>query len=219
MNIKTDDELQQDVISQLEFEPSLNAARIGVEVDRGVVTLTGKVDNYFEKVNAERAAQRVAGVTALAVEIEVAIPGPLRRTDADIARNAASVLQWMTNLPKDSVKVIVDNGIITLSGDLAWQHQKLAAGDAVRFLSGVIAVNNMIALKSEASSGDVKAHLEAALKRQAGIDAQAISVKVSGSEVTLSGKVHSWAERNLIAHSAWATAGVRSVIDHTTLQY
>jgi osmotically-inducible protein OsmY len=219
MKIKTDSELQQDVLAQLKFEPSLNAARIGVEVDRGIVTLAGKVDSYFEKINAERAAQRVAGVTAVAVEIEVAIPGPYHRTDADIARTAASVLQWMTNFPKDAVKVIVDNGIITLSGDLAWQHQKLAAGDAVRYLSGVIAVNNMITLKPAATTADVKSEIEAALRRQAGVDAENISVKVSGSEVTISGSVHSWAERNLVAHSAWGTAGVRNVVDHTTLQY
>jgi osmotically-inducible protein OsmY len=219
MKMKTDSELQQDVLAQLKFDPSINAAHIGVEVDGGVVTLAGKVDSYFEKVNAERAAQRVSGVSALAIEIDVAIPGPYQRTDADIARNAASVLQWMTNLPKDSVKVMVDNGIVTLSGELSWQHQRLAAADAVRFLGGVVGVNNSIAIKPAVSTGAVKTEIEAALKRQANVDAGRISVKVSGSEVTLSGTVHSWAERNLVAHSAWGTPGVRNVVDQTTLSY
>jgi len=217
MRIKTDSELQDDVIAQLKFEPSINATGIGVEVDAGVVTLVGKVASYSEKVMAERTAQRVSGVTALAVEIEVELTGPNQRTDADIARTAASVLQWMTNLPKDAVKVMVENGGVTLTGELPWQYQKIAASDAVRYLAGVRSVYNNIAIKPTTSSAVVKNQIENALKRQSNIDAQQISVTVSGSEVTLSGVVHSWAERNLVTHSAWATPGVRNVVDETTL--
>jgi osmotically-inducible protein OsmY len=217
MKIKTDSELQDDVIAQLKFEPSINATAIGVEVSRGVVTLVGKVGSYSEKVLAEHAAQRVSGVTALAVQIEVELAGPNKRTDADIARNAASVLQWMTNLPKDSVKVMVENGIVTLSGELPWQYQRIAASDAVRYLAGVTGVYNTIAIKPAATSAVVKNQIEDALKRQANIDAQKISVSVAGAEVTISGVVHSWAERNLVTHSAWGTPGVRNVVDQTTL--
>src|SRR5450755_4002741 len=145
--MKTDAQLQQDVIAELNWEPSVNAAQIGVEVKDGIVTLAGHVSSYAEKYAAERAAQRVCGVKALAVEMNVNLPGSSKRIDADIARSAENVLEWMTYLPKDCVKVKVEGVWITLSGEVAWEYQRQAAVSAVRYLMGVTGVSDQIAIK------------------------------------------------------------------------
>jgi osmotically-inducible protein OsmY len=217
--MKTDTQLQQDIIAELKWEPSVNAAQIGVEVKDGVVTLAGHVSSYAEKYDAERAAQRVSGVKALAVEMDVNLPGSSKRTDADIARSAENVLEWMTYLPRNSVKVKVEHGWITLTGELDWEYQRRAAVDAVRYLMGVTGVSNQIAIKPKVSLSAVKSDIEAALKRRALRDAQEIAVKVHGADVTLTGMVHSWSERDLARNSAWATPGVRNVVDNLTVVY
>jgi osmotically-inducible protein OsmY len=217
--MKTDAQVQQDVIAELKWEPSVNAAQIGVEVKDGIVTLAGHVGTYAEKWTAERAAQRVAGVKALAVEMEVRLTGSSRRNDVDIARSVENVLQWMTYLPKDSIKVMVENGWIILSGEVDWQYQRQAAVDAVRYLMGVTGVSDQIAVKPSVSSTAVKSDIEAALKRRAHADAKSISVAVSGDDVTLTGTVHSWAERDMARDSAWGTPGVRSVVDNIAVVY
>jgi len=212
--MKTDKQLQQDVIAELAWEPSVNPAHIGVEVDGGVVTLAGHVGSYAEKLDAERAAQRVCGVRAIAVEIDVKIPGLSVRTDADIARTVENVMQWTTYLPKDRVKVMVENSWVTLSGEVDWEYQRQAALQAVRGLMGVRGVSNDIALKPHVSSNEVKTDIESALKRRAKADAQQIFVEVHGADVTLTGKVHSWSERDLARNTAWNTPGVRNVADN-----
>jgi osmotically-inducible protein OsmY len=217
--MKTDLELKQDVIAELRWEPSVNAAQIGVEVKEGIVTLAGHVDSYTEKLHAERAAQRVAGVKGLAVEMDVKLPGSNKRTDADIARTAHNVLQWTTYLPPDAVRVKAENSWVTLSGEVEWDYQRQAAADAVRYLVGVTGVSDQITIKPSASSNAVKSEIEAALKRRAKTDAQLISVEVDGADVTLSGTVHSWSERELAADSAWASPGVRKVVDNITIAY
>jgi osmotically-inducible protein OsmY len=217
--MKTDKQIQQDVIAELGWEPSVNAAHIGVEVTDGVVTLAGHVSNYTEKSNAERAAQRVAGVKALAVEMDVKLPGSSKRNDADIARSAENVLQWATYLSPDSIKVKVEGGWITLSGEVEWDYQRQTTIDAVRHLSGVTGVSDQIVIKPKVSSTLVKSDIEAALKRRARTDAQRISVEVQGSDVTLTGSVHSWSERDLARDSAWGTPGVRNVVDKMTVSY
>ena len=217
--MKTDAQLQQDVIAELNWEPSVNAAQIGVEVKDGIVTLAGHVSSYAEKYAAERAAQRVSGVKALAVEMNVNLPGSSVRIDADIARSAENVLEWMTYLPKDCVKVKVESGWISLSGEVDWEYQRRGAVDAVRNLMGVTGVSNQIVIKPKVSLSAVKSDIEAALKRRALLDAQEISVKVQGADVTLSGTVHSWSERDLARNSAWATPGVRNVVDNLTVAY
>jgi osmotically-inducible protein OsmY len=217
--MKTDAQLQQDVIAELNWEPSVNAAQIGVEVKDGIVTLAGHVSSYAEKYAAERAAQRVSGVKALAVEMNVNLPGSSKRIDADIARSAENVLEWMTYLPKDCVKVKVESGWISLSGEVDWEYQRRGAVDAVRNLMGVTGVSNQIVIKPKVSLSAVKSDIEAALKRRALLDAQEISVKVQGADVTLSGTVHSWSERDLARNSAWATPGVRNVVDNLTVAY
>ena len=217
--MKTDSDLKQDVIAELGWEPSVNAAQIGVEVKGGIVTLAGHVDSYTEKLHAERAAQRVSGVKGLAVEMDVKLPGLSKRTDADIVGTAVNVLQWTTSLPANSVKVKSENGWITLSGELEWDYQRQAAKDAVRYLIGVTGVSDEITIKPKASSSAVKSEIEAALKRRAQNDAKHISVEVNSDNVTLSGTVHSWSERELAAGTAWASPGVRKVVDNIKIAH
>jgi osmotically-inducible protein OsmY len=217
--VKTDQQLKQDVIAELGWVPSVNAAQIGVEVKDGVVTLAGHVDSFAEKWNAEAAAQRVSGVKALAIEMEVMLPGSSRRTDADIARTATNVLEWTTYLPKDAVKVMVENGWITLSGEVEWEYKKREAVYAVRYLMGVTGVSDQITIKPVVSTSAVKSDIEAALKRRAATDAQNISVEVQGNDVTLTGTVHNWSERELAANTAWCTPGVHNVVDNINVHY
>ena len=217
--MKTDAQLQQDVMAELKWEPAVHAAQIGVEVKDGVVTLAGEVSSYAEKWHAERAAQRVHGVKALAVEMEVKLSEFGRRTDADIAQSATNILSWTSPLPAQTFKVLVEGGWLTLSGDVEWQYQRQGAADSVRGLQGVKGVSNQIAVRPRLSAGVVKSDIEAALSRRAASDAGTIGVGVSGTEVTLTGTVHSWAERDLARRSAWGTAGVGNVVDKMTLVY
>lgn len=217
--MKTDKQIQLDVIAELGWEPSVNANHIGVEVDNGIVTLAGHVSSYAEKVSAERAAQRVAGVRALAIEMEVKLPGSDQRNDADIARSVENVLQWATYASPDNIKVKVERGWITLSGEVEWAFQRQTATDAVRRLMGVTGVSDQVVIKPKVSSSLVKSDIEAALKRRARSDAQKISVEVQGGDVTLTGAVHSWSERDLARDSAWASPGVRNVVDKMTIAY
>lgn len=215
--MKTDSQLQQDVIAELKWEPSVHAEQIGVEVKDGVVTLAGEVSSFAEKWAAESAAQRVAGVKALAISMDVKLSALGQRTDADIARSAENVIEWTACLPTDGVKLMVEAGWITLSGEVDWQYQKQVAADALRYLVGVTGVSNQIAIKPKVSTNAVKSDIEAALKRRARLDAKQITVEVSGAEVTLSGSVQNWTERDLATHSAWGAPGVRNVVDHMTL--
>jgi osmotically-inducible protein OsmY len=217
--MKTDSQLQQDVMAELKWEPAVHAEQIGVEVKNGVVTLAGKVGSYTEKLNAERAAQRVHGVKALAVEMKIKLSEFGNRTDADIAESARNILGWTSSLPADAVKVKVEGGWLTLTGDVEWQYQRQDAADSVRYLSGVTGVSNQIAIKPSLSAAVVKSDIEAALKRRAAADAQAIAVDVKGGDVTLTGTVHSWAERDLATRSAWGSSGVRKVVDKMNLVY
>jgi osmotically-inducible protein OsmY len=212
--MKTDTQLQQDVLAELQWEPSVNAAAIGVEVTDGIVTLSGHVDSHGEKWGAENAAQRVAGVKGLAVDIHVNLPPLSQRTDADIARTARNVLEWTTYLPREAVKVMVEGGWITLSGTVEWEYQRHMAAAAVRHLLGVTGVSDELALKPMVSATAVKSDIEASFTRRAHSDARKVSVDVSGTLVTLTGTVGSWAEHELARHSAWGTPGVRSVVDN-----
>ena len=210
--MKTDTQLQQDVIAELNWEPSIDAGEIGVEVKDGIVTLAGHVGTFAEKWDAERAAQRVSGVKALAVEIEVKLFGERARTDADIARAVENVLDWTTFYPKKSIKVMVENGWLTLTGTVDWEYQRRAIANAVRYLMGVKGISDQITIKPALSSRIVKADIEAALARN-GKHNGSISVAVQGNQVTLSGTVHNWSAREIATHSAWGTPGVCSVID------
>ena len=217
--MKTDAQLQQDVIAELKWEPSVNAAHIGVEVGDGIVTLAGHVGSYAEKWDAERAAQRVSGVKALAVEMDVKLSFSSKRSDADIAGSVENALTWSTYIPDGRVKVMVENGWVTLSGDVDWEYQRKTAEKAVRYLMGVTGVSNLVALKPKVSLSAVKAEIEAALKRRASADAKKITVDVKGSDVTLTGTVHSWSERDTARNSAWSTPGVCNVVDKMAIAF
>jgi osmotically-inducible protein OsmY len=217
--MKTDAQLQFDVNEELDWDPSIHAEDIGVAVHDGVVTLTGHVNTFAEKWEAERASQRVAGVKALAVEIDVTLPGSSTRTDADIARSAENVLEWNSYVPRNRVKVLVEGGMITLSGQVSRDYQRRAATDSVRTLMGVKGVTNQMTLPPGIPSDTVKSDIEAALQRRVPDDARHISVEVSGGDVTLTGTVHCWSERDQACHSAWGTAGVRSVKDNLTMTH
>ena len=206
-------------MAELKWEPAVHAEQIGVEVNNGIVTLAGHVDSYPAKWNAERAAQRVAGVKGLAVEIDVKLNGLTKHSDADIARTVENVLLWTTYLPKDSVKIMVEDGWVTLSGQVQWGFQRTTATAAVRYLMGVKGVSDQITIKPSVSASDVKNDIEAALKRRAINEAHGIKVAVNGSEVTLTGKVPTWAERDAAGSAAWGTPGVSNVIDNIAISY
>jgi osmotically-inducible protein OsmY len=217
--MKTDIQLQNDVIAELKWEPSVHAEKIGVEVSAGVVTLAGHVGSYAEKDSAQRAAQRVVGVKALAMEMDVKLSGLGLRNDTDIAQAAQNLLEWNSGLPVDSVKCLVDNGWITLSGSVPWQYQRVAADRAVRHLHGVVGLTNGITVKPSVSVSAVKTDIESALKRRAASDAQKVMVQVNGAEVTLSGTVPSWSERDLARDAAWGAPGVCKVVDNIAVGY
>ena len=206
--------LRQNIIDELEFEPSIDAANIGVSVANGVVTLTGHVPSYFEKTEVEAVVRRLQGVKAIAEEIEVRPFGANPNADDEIAKRAVNTINWNTAVPKDAVKVKVQKGWVTLSGSVEWQFQKVAAQEAVKGLSGVLGIANTIEVKPHVSTFDVKKRIEDALKRNAEIDAQAIKVMVADGKVTLEGHVHTWQERDAAERAAWSAAGVKGVVDH-----
>jgi len=215
--MKTDHQVQQDVIQELHWEPSIDSTQIGVAVKDGIVTLTGDVGSYAEKWDAELVCQRIQGVRGTAIEIQVTLPGASQRSDTDIARTAENILQWATVLPVEAIKVQVEKGWITLTGDVEWDYQRQAASRAVRHLMGVTGVSDQISIKPAVSLSAVKTDIEAALKRRAAVDAHDISVEVKGSDIFLTGTIHSWQDRELARRSAWNTPGVRNVFDNITV--
>jgi osmotically-inducible protein OsmY len=213
--IRTDHELQKDVLAELRWEQGVEASEIGVAVKDGVVTLTGKVDTYLKKWRAEEAAHRVNGVIAVANDIEVRTIG--ERTDTDIAAAAVHALKWDASLPADKIQVTVDKGWVTLKGELEWQYQKQEAERVIRRLWGVKGVSNLITLKPLASPSDLKKKIEDALVRSAQVDANGITVEVQGSKAILKGKVRSWAERQEAERTAWLAPGITAVDNQITL--
>jgi len=211
--MKTDAQLKKDVNDELEWDPSVNAANIGVAVHNGVVTLTGHIDTYAEKAAVERVVQRVEGVRAMALELDVKLAPGHQRSDTEVAESARGALQAQALVPSDRIALKVEHGWVTLSGEVEWDYQRSNAERTVHQLTGVVGVTNRVTLKARTVPADVSTRIRDALARQAEREAKGIEVAISGSTATLRGTVHSWAERNAAQGAAWAAPGITLVVN------
>jgi osmotically-inducible protein OsmY len=214
--IRTDEELQRDVLAELKWDAQIQPNEIGVSVKDGVVTLTGWVDSYLKKWSAEEAAHKVTGIKAVANDIEIKLP--TERTDPDIAEAAVHALEWDAGVPSDKVKATVSKGWVTLKGEVEWQYQKQDAEQVVRRLTGVKGVTNLITVKPRVTPSELKKKIEDALVRNAEIDANKITVEVQGGKAILKGTVRAWAEKEEAARVAWSAPGITSVDNRITLE-
>ena len=209
--MKSDIEIQKDVIEQLKWEPFLNAAQIGVAVKNGIVTLSGQVDAYSKKVLAEKTAKKVAGVKAIAEDIHVGISPAYKKSDTEIAEAVVNALKWHTMIPEDKIKVSVDEGNVKLEGDVEWEYQRNQAKTAIENLIGVRFVTNLIAVKPKVTPYELQQKINASFQRSANIDAAKITAEVLGSRVTLRGKVRSFAEKEDAENAVWSAPGIVTV--------
>ena len=216
--MKTDLDIKNDVLTELSWDPLVPEARIGVAVHEGVVTLTGHLDSYAEKVATKRAAERVAGVKVLAVELDVIPTGVHQRSDTEIALAVEHALSWSTSVPQGRVKATVEKGWVTLSGELDWNFQRRAVESIVRPLKGVVGVSDNVRLKTLPVSSNLSSRIQEALMRQAVREAKRIEISMDGSVVTLRGHVHSWAERSAAEGAAWSAPGVSRVNNEMTVE-
>ncbi|HHL4078196.1 BON domain-containing protein [Burkholderia sola] len=216
--MKTDKQLKQDVQDELESDPAIDATRIGVEVSDRIVTLSGHPPSYAEKLAIERAANRVAGVKALVVDMTVHLPNDDVRTDEDIANAVRSVLHWTVGLHDDAVKVQVEHGWITLSGRVEWAYQSHLAMRAISQMRSVTGVTDRIVVQGAVGSADIGGSIKRAIMRHAEREAKHIAIEVRDGTVRLSGKVGSFSERKAVRGAAWSARGVRAVVDDLVVE-
>ena len=211
--MRSDQEIERDVKEELQWDPDLDSTDIAVSVKKGVVTLAGFVKSYSDKYEAEAAAKRVAGVSAVANDIEVRLPAIDQRPDPDIARDAVDAIKNQLPISSHNIKVVVKSGWVTLEGAVEWQYQRQTAETAVRRIKGVKGVTNSIVVKPHVEPSEIKRQIQEAFRRSAEIDANRIQVESHGSEVILKGSVRSWIEREEAERAAWAAPGVTKVDD------
>ena len=216
--MRSDAQLRSDIVAELSWDPAITATDVGVIVKDGVVTLTGHPSSHAEKYAIERAAQRVKGVKALAIEMPVKLASDHERTDADIAMAVERAIEWNVLVPDDKIHPMVENGWVTLNGEVEWDYQRRAAEFAVRDLLGVTGVSNRVVVKPKFTAADVEKKIREALERQADREAERIKIEVNGAHVTLSGKVHTWAERKAAQGAAWSAPGVANVINNLLVE-
>jgi osmotically-inducible protein OsmY len=211
--VRSDEEIKQDILDELAWDPKVDASKIGVTVRDGAVTLSGHVDSYPAKVAAEKAVMRVKGVLAVAEEVEVRLPTERKTTDEDVAERIAHVLAWNITIPDHNIQAEVRHGLVTLTGEVDWQYQRENVRAQVANIAGVVGVTSLIKLRPRASSTDVKREITRALHRHANVEASHVEVTVEGSRVTLRGMVKSFPEKRLVEDAAWAVPGVTEVMD------
>ena len=209
--------LRNHVLAALDWEPSIDTSGIAVGAKDGVVTLSGHVRTYVEKLKAEQVVRNVRGVHAIAEALEVRPLHTHTRADDEIAKRAVDILNWDVMVPSEAVKVKVQEGWVTLTGDVDWQYQRTAAEDDVRKLSGVLGVTNLVTIRPRAQSADIKKRIEEALRRNALVEADNIRIDVADGKVTLEGRVNTWYERDVLETAVWAAPGVNSVDDRVTV--
>lgn len=215
---KNDADLLREVRAELAWDPAVKCNAIDVSVKDGVVTLTGHPETFADKHAAERALQRVAGVQAFVIELEVRLAPQHQRSDADIAASAAEALKWNTLVPLDVVRLTVDRGRVTLRGEVEWDYQRRGTEKALRPLMGVVGINNEITLRAGTATAELAHRIDEALTRQALLEARKVHVEVAGTTVKLTGTVHSWKELEAVQGVAWSAPGVRAVINELRVQ-
>ena len=216
--MKTDSQIQKDVMAQLDWEPILDSSQVGVAVKEGIVTLSGIVDTYYKKIAAEKAAKKVAGVKAVAMDIQVGVSPEMKKTDSEIAATVVNALRLHTAVIQDKIKIKVEDALVTLEGNVEWNYQRKMTEKAIEGLPGVRDVLNLIIVSPKVSGTEIKQKINQTFHRSATIDSEKIQVELNGSKIILKGSVRSLAEKDDAEEAAWSAPGVSSVDNRLKLE-